>query len=36
MALTWLLTRLKDRLSVSSSENRSFKFMSKRGAGRRD
>lgn len=33
--LTWLLTRLKDRLSVSSSEKRSLRFMSNRGIGLR-
>lgn len=33
--LIWFDMRLKDRLSVSSSEKRSFKFMSKRGRGRR-
>ena len=36
MAFTWLDTRLKERLSVSSSEKRSLRFMSKRGAGRRE
>lgn len=36
MAPSWLLTRLNDRLSVSLSENKSLRFMSKRGDGRRD
>jgi hypothetical protein len=36
IVLTWLDTRLKDRLSVSSSENRSLRFISNLGTGFRD
>lgn len=35
MVLTWLDTRLKERLSVSSSEKRSFRSMSNLGTGLR-
>jgi len=36
MAPSWLLTRLNDRLSVSFSENKSLRCISKRGDGRRN
>ena len=35
IVLTWLDTRLNDRLSVSSSEKRSFRFISNLGTGLR-